>query len=351
MIKNLSLLVILLSVVMVSFFGCEGPEGPPGPAGADGADGALFCLTCHDPAVMDEKEAEYELAGHSEAYTRFNNGNCAACHSHEGYIDYGNGGQVLLAEAYTHGSTMTCGTCHSHSNNGAPAVFEEGVVPIRFNDPVVMRTLVDNMDFGDNNNVCIRCHQPRTAWSGYDDGTGDAVMITSTHAGPHYGAQSTTLMGLGGDHRLNSLLESMGPSPHGTDAGCVSCHMNEGNHSFKPAAAACEECHEVDADFDHGGLRAEIATKMATLAGLLTAVEGKAIKQDSTNTWVVIPDSTVHGILHEEAGEFHPVLGQFDRDVYSAFWNYMTVLEDQSGGVHNPPYIEALLNASIAAIE
>ena len=358
-------LLLFPLLILIVFLGCEGPEGPAGPAGpagdtgvdgadgADGADGSLFCLTCHAPESMDAKEAEFAQAGHSEPYTRFTSTSCAICHSHEGFIEYGLNGQEDLEEAFTHGSKMTCGTCHSHSNNGEPAVFDttEGSIPIRFNDSVVMLTGLDDMDFGNNSNVCVRCHQPRRGWSTYDDETGDMVMITSSHAGPHHGAQATALMGLGGDHRVNGLLESMGPSPHGA-AGCITCHMDESNHTFKPAAAACEECHDVDADFDHGGARADIATKMATLLGLLTEYEGNAIEEDSTETWVVIPDSTVHGILHvDEEGEVHPVVGQFDRAAYSAFWNYMTVMEDQSGGVHNPPYLEALLDASIAAIE
>lgn len=346
------MLAVLIS--SVGFIACEGPEGPAGPAGTDGAtgaDGALFCLSCHDATAMDQKEMEFAQAGHSEAYTRITSTSCAPCHSHEGYVEYGNNGQNLLEDAFVHGSTMTCGTCHSHKNNGSAAVFDSTEVPIRFNDPVKMLTGLDDVDYGNNSNVCARCHQPRRNWAEYDDGMGDMVMVTSSHAGPHHGNQVTPLMGLGGDHRLNGLLEGMGPTEHGTDAGCVSCHMVDGNHTFKPVAASCTGCHDVPDDFDYNGKLTEIAAKMATLAGHLTAVEGNAIERDSTGTWVVIPDSMVHGILHEEDGEYHPVLGQFERDVYSAFWNYMTVMEDQSGGVHNPPYLEALLDASILVFQ
>ncbi len=352
--KRLSILLLLPLIVFIGFIGCEGPEGPAGPAGANGdqgengADGALLCLNCHDDAGMAQKEAEFALAGHSEAYTRFNSGSCAVCHSHEGFV--ANGDQAGLEDAFVHGSTMSCGTCHSHSTNGEGKVFSADV-PLRFNDPVVMLTGVDDIDLGGESNLCVRCHQPRTTWDAYDDETGDFAFITSSHAGPHHGAQSTALMGLGGDHRLSSSLDDYGPSPHGAE-GCVSCHMNEGNHSFKPVAAACTGCHEVDGDLDHGDARAAIATKMATLAGYLTATEGHAIERDSLGVYVVIPDSMVHGPLHmDDAGEYHPVIGAFDRDVYSAFWNYMTVVEDQSGGAHNPPYMEALLNASMDVFE
>lgn len=372
--------------ILIAFLGCEGPEGPAGLTGAtgadgkdgadgekgedgqngedgedgqdgeDGAEGSLFCLTCHAPAAMDVIEGQFAQAGHSEPYTRFTSTSCAPCHSHEGYVEYGNNGQIDLDEAYTHGSKMTCGTCHSHSNNGEPAVFDttEGMVPIRFNDPVRLRTGQPDMDFGNNSNVCIRCHQPRRSWSTYDDETGDMVMLTSSHAGPHHGAQATGLMGMGGDHRLTSVSDpaGIGVMAHGTGAGCVSCHMNERNHTFKPVVAACAGCHgDMPDDFDLNGRVTAITAKMETLAGFLVDQEGNAIGRDEEGNWQVIPDSTVHGPLHFEDDEYHPVVGQYDRDVYSAFWNYMTVMEDQSGGVHNPPYMEALLDNAIAVFE
>lgn len=361
MVHRYLVLLLLPLVAILGFNACEGPEGPAGaqgeigPAGEDGADGSLFCMTCHAPEAMDEIEAEFAQAGHSEPYTRFTSTSCAPCHSHEGYVEYGLNGQEDLEQPYTHGSKMTCGTCHSHSNNGEPAVFDTsaGSVPIRFNGPVVLRTGQADMDFGNNSNVCVRCHQPRRSWSTYDDEMGDMVMVTSSHAGPHHGNQGTTLLGQNGDHRLNEVTDAstLGPATHGIDSDCISCHMNEGSHTFKPVASSCEECHDVTPEFDYNGFRTNIATKMTTLEGYLLAVEGNAIERDTSDNWVVIPDSTVQGILHEEDGELHPVVGQFDRDVYSAFWNYMTVMEDQSGGVHNPAYSEALLDNSIAVFE
>ena len=369
--KMFLILFVMMLVILPAFIGCEGPEGPAGPAGStgndgqdgedgqdgqdgeDGADGALFCLTCHEPSIMNQKEAEFAEAGHFDAYTRTTSTSCAPCHSHEGFIEYGLTGQTPLGAGFEHGSSMTCGTCHSHKNNGSGAVFDADEIPIRFNDPVVMLTGIDNMDFGNNSNLCVRCHQPRRAWTTYYDETGDSVMVTSSHAGPHHGAQVTALMGLGGDHRLNSESDAsvLGPSAHGTDSDCIKCHLVDNVHTFKPASAACVACHEVSDDFDHNDKRVLIAEKMATLAEYLLAVEGQGIERDTAGVWQVIPDSLVHGILHEEEGELHPNLGQFERDHYSAFWNYMTVLEDQSGGVHNPPYIEALLDNAIAVFE
>ncbi len=359
------LLITFVCIGMVLLISCEGPAGPAGPAGADGgvgadgtdgADGALFCLGCHDQGAMDDKAVQFAEAGHSTAYTRFTSTTCAPCHSHQGFIQYGEGGQVDLDFIFDYGSTMTCGTCHSHKLNGSPAVFDttEGWVPIRFNDPVILRTGEPDLDFGNNDNLCVRCHQPRRNWAEYDDETGDSVKVTSSHAGPHHGAQSTTLMGLGGDHRLTSISDAslLGPSTHGTGAGCVACHMYERNHTFAPAVETCEACHSsVPTDFDYNGVKTSIAAKMTTLAGLLSAIEGQGIGRDSDGVYQVIADSTVHGIVHEEEGEFHPVVGQFDRTAYSAFWNYMTVMEDQSGGIHNPAYVNALLDNAIDAIQ
>ncbi len=349
-----TVLVVIMLAMSLAFVGCEGPEGPAGADGMDGidgADGGAFCMTCHDVTVMDEKEAEFALAGHFEAYTRATSTSCAPCHSHEGFIMYGNGGQEPLEDAPAFGATMTCRTCHSHKTNGEGATFDTtaGVVPMRFDvDAVVMLTGADDMVMSNGNNMCVTCHQPRRAWTEYDDSEGDMVMVTSSHAGPHHSAQGAVLMGWGGN---TNITPDAGPATHGTGAGCIECHLTDGNHDFKPVTTSCEECHTVTADFDYGDRRANVATKMATLEALLTEATGNAIERDTTGTYVVIPDSTVHGILHEEEGEFHPVVGQFDRAVYSAFWNYMIVMEDQSGGVHNPAYIEDMLDDAIAAME
>ncbi len=352
-------LALLLSLALGLTVSCEGPAGPTGQTGAEGPAGALsslFCLGCHEPAVMDQKEVEFAEAGHSTAYTRFNRLPCAQCHSHEGFIEFGNGGQEQLEVAFEHGSTMKCGTCHAHKNNGGGAEFDTtaGWVPIRFNDPVVMRIGGDDIDFGNNSNLCVRCHQPRQGWELYDvDLTSDSVMVTSTRVGPHYGAQGTTLLGLGGDARLSSVVDitTIGPSTHGVSASCIKCHLHERNHTFKPNVVVCEACHTVSADFEYNGGKAEISEKMSTLAALLAEQTGQGIGQDTSGVYQIIPDSTVNGILYLDEGEYRIARGQFERKVFSALWNYRTVYYDQSGGVHNPAYVKALLDNAIAAMQ
>ena len=56
------------------------------------------------------------------------------------------------------------------------------------------------------------------------------------------------------------------------------------------------------------------------------------------------------GMYEVEAG--HPVVGKYDAVKGAALWNYIYIaVEDGSLGIHNPAYIKALLEESIAAFE
>ena len=54
------------------------------------------------------------------------------------------------------------------------------------------------------------------------------------------------------------------------------------------------------------------------------------------------------GILQEDN---YVVEGTFPGIQVQAVWNYRTLLEDKSKGVHNPGYTKALLNNSIEVLE
>ena len=55
------------------------------------------------------------------------------------------------------------------------------------------------------------------------------------------------------------------------------------------------------------------------------------------------------GMWDEE--EDHPVVGFYPAAEDEAMWNYILIShEDESRGVHNPGYVRALLDASLAAL-
>ncbi|WP_159520327.1 cytochrome c3 family protein [Sunxiuqinia indica] len=339
--------------------GLDGADGADGVAGADGADGEVACLVCHSTEVKEDNEREYFRSQHASGalsldYAGGRDG-CAECHSGNGFVEWVETGDVT---ANITPEAINCNTCHDiHST------FAVEDYALRITTPVDVIGVT--VDLGNSSNLCVNCHKPRRGWEDYDDGSlADSVMVTSTHAGPHHGPQTAVLMGLGGDHRIGSIdASAIGPSTHGTDvedATCVGCHMyestdeSEGGHTWWPAVESCKVCHATATDFDYKGGQTKIDLLMAQLAELLEAQEGQKIAESAPRAgdWHVVP-GTVHGIIHfdEEDKAYHPVIGQFDRDVFSAFWNFMTILEDRSHGVHNPAYAEALLLNAIEILD
>ncbi len=169
-------------------------------------------------------------------------------------------------------------------------------------------------------NLCVNCHQPRRVLSEADaDGN---IAITSSHWGPHYGAQSSMLLGVGG-------ATAGSPALHYSliDGGCVSCHLGENDdHSFVPTVAACTQCHSDAESFDINGAVTEIEAMIDELgAGLVAA-----------------------GPLDDE---FHPIPTTTTAALAAPVWNYRHIYQDHSHGVHNPAYTKELLEAGLAALE
>ena len=120
------------------------------------------------------------------------------------------------------------------------------------------------------------------------------------------------------------------PSPHYSTVKdtCITCHMGgagpNASHSFAPNVATCVSCHPDATDFNMNGAQTELDAKIDTLkADLITA-----------------------GLL-DKTGAI--VAGNYPEAQANALWNYLLVaVEDKSNGVHNMPYAEALIDASLA---
>ena len=96
---------------------------------------------------------------------------------------------------------------------------------------------------------------------------------------------------------------------------------------------------------------------MATLGDLLANAVGQAVARDSNGDYQpvfeadgVTPVETV-GIVHFTDGEWHPARGLFDLKIAEAGWNFLFILEDKSGGIHNPDYAKSIIKNSIAAMQ
>ena len=256
---------------------------------------------------------------------------CAQCHGEEGYIDYINLGEAM--DGYENPSPISCTTCHDqHStfdfeNDGFDFA-------LRTFDPVTL--VLDpsyTLDFGNTSNNCITCHQPRSSYPvPADDGTG-LYEITSTRFGPHHGPQSTMFEGiLGANVPGAEGYPGIASTTHRQASSCTQCHMApsddiaEGLHSWNiniATSSVCTSCHTT------GPVPDQIAgfdTDIASLKQLLNDV----------------------GIINVEN---RSALGTYPVKQAQAAWNYMTLIEDRSKGIHNPAYTKALLKNSIEALE
>lgn len=324
-----------LMIVLAVFFGffivisCEGPEGPTGADGIDGTDGVdgnVTCFDCHSDENLEMKRAEFAISQHSSgsiavAYAG-GRGYCSPCHSHEQFVAAAEG---LEAQNVANPSPWECSTCH-----GLHTTFEEVDYALRATSA---EWGADGTTFElGNSNLCAVCHQSRTAEPNIDV-PGDTFEITSTHYGPHHGAQANVLAGFGFAEIDGSVAYPAAGSSFHLVASCVGCHMSEftdgeGGHSFNPSLVACNNCHATS-DFNYGGVQAEVEELLDELRDLLIAAG-------------VVAGDDVDG--------YHPVVGTYPMAHARAFFNWVGLDEDRSLGAHNPKYVKALLKNSIDAM-
>ncbi len=377
--KNLMLIRLLVVVALSLLFvqctsdpipgppGADGIDGIDGVDGVDGADGIASCVSCHSDATMDIVEASFDVSSHGSGFVFTFTGprdDCASCHSNLGHQDFLAFGEVDPG-SLTNNSPITCATCHdSHDTFD----FENDGIDyaLRSIEPVALELDPNTViDFGGTSNNCTICHQPRDSYViPAEDGTGTYVVAT-TRFGPHHGPQSTMLEGIMGANIAGSVgYPGVASAVHRTGASCVSCHMgestdiNEGLHSWNVTEASCVACHS-------NGIPSELAgftEDMAILKQLLSEVVGEEFEEDSEGNPVFDMDGNPVGTGVPVVGlivDDFPNPGDTDRSREGIFttaeaqaaWNYMTLLEDQSSGTHNPAYSRALLTNSIEALQ
>lgn len=342
--KSKSLLIVLgILVVALVLTACgageQGPPGPAGPAGPAGPEGPagpagdsvamevgdLTCTECHnDTAIITGKKVPWEASVHGSgtaaAYAGGRDG-CAACHSGAAF-------SMMVAEGATPGTWegtladvthQDCRTCHQ-----IHVTYTGEDWALETTDPVAMYAFEDVTYEGGSGNLCANCHQFRRTIAEAD---ADGNIEVTRHYGPHYGAQSAILVGVGG-----AGVEG-NPAAHYSmvENTCVACHLGENDsHTFLPSVSACQECHSGIEDFDFSGLQTEVHDMLMELQEKLVAA----------------------GLLTvDEAGEAHEVQGIFPAAQTEALWNYITIEHDASSGVHNPKYTKDLLEYSLSVFE
>lgn len=364
---KISYLIILMSSLMI--LGCtHDTEYIAGPAGADGIDGidghdgldgadgsAAVCIACHSASHRDPINTSYILSGHGSggSWARGTSGTCAQCHNDQGYVDYlsglfvdENGIQSAHPDGYAVSNPISCTGCHSDhrsfdfENDGNDYALRN-IAPVSLVlDPTLLIDFKNDSNPLGTSNACITCHQPRPSYP-IPAGTGD-YTITSSRFGPHHGPQSTILEGIMGANIAGSTgYPGVGSATHRSGSSCISCHMGEttdgtdGAHSWKPTLNSCIACHDTMTAIPDG--IGGFAADFEILHNLLVA---KGYISES---------GSVLGASGSNAGSSNPLVVPV-KDA-QAIWNYKTVEEDQSNGIHNPAYTRALLKNSIEALQ
>ena len=319
----------LLSVAFIFgafFMSCEGPEGP---AGEDGIDGNAICLECHNSTTQDLVAEQYEESTHATSnlmytgetvYQYANRVDCAKCHTNEGFIETQHTGLDTVAAAFGIPTRIQCETCHDfHESLDFETDGEDYAMRKTTPIALVMDEGATTIDFGDNSNLCGECHQPRTE---APTGTAD-FTVTSTHYGPHHGPQATLVEGIKGYEVAGTETYPSSQHAHRTGASCVTCHMHEQNHTME---ASLDACNDGLTDFDYNDVQTTVENKLAALQSALQTA----------------------GLLDAD-GEI--ITGTYPVEHVGALYNYEMIIDDKSMGVHNPPYITALLQNSIEALQ
>ena len=355
---NFKHLLMLLAVALFIVVSCtkEGAQGPAGPAGADGTngtdgtdgvDGNAACIVCHTIVKKDAVTAKYKMSTHFNSNMMYTGQTvyqyagegpgrttCTGCHSEQGFVAWQYTGELTYPDTNGLQTAMPVGCLACHDTHDTFDFENDGVdYALRASDPVELIMFTEEsvvLDMGGSSNLCVNCHQPRTAGP-EDDGTGN-FTITSPYWGPHHGPHSTTLEGIGA-YEVGTGYPTPGSSTHRTQASCTSCHMYKategtdeetGGHTWHVAIESCTGCHPGATDFNINGVQTQVAD-------LLTQLKQKFV---DNNMW--------------DAEADHILPGTYLLDQTGAYYNYVWALEDRSGGVHNPSYIKTMLNNSIA---
>ncbi len=322
--------------------GMDGVNGIDGIDGADGVDGTTSCVACHSVSYREPIEMAYENSAHGMggSWARGTSATCARCHNNEGFQDYLSnlfidslGFATADPLGYSVSNPITCTGCHDNhrsfdfENDGNDFAVRT-LDPVNlFIDPNVQIDIRNASDELGRSNLCVHCHQPRNS---YDiPGPTSDYEITSSRFGPHHGPQSTILEGIMGANIAGSAgYPGVGAAGHRQGSSCISCHMGEttdgtdGGHTWSPTENTCITCHTNGAPSEVTGY----AQDLQRLHDLLVAA----------------------GSIDEDGSA---IPGTYSAEVAQATWNYITLEEDQSHGIHNPNYVKALLQNSIEALE
>jgi hypothetical protein len=336
--------------------GQDGVDGVDGVDGQDGVSGTASCVACHNNTTRDAVAAGFAVSLHAIGETweergfYFGRTSCSKCHSGLGYEQFIETGEIIGSPDLE--VPLSCNSCHSShetfdfENDGPDyALRNTGPTSLDLASSI-------NLDFGDASNNCITCHQPRNSYEIPTLNSDGTYVVTSVRFGPHHSPQSTMLEGILGAEITfegSEAYPAPGTAGHRTGSSCVQCHMGDsddpelGGHSWNVFDDTCVRCHPPLEE------ATGVTDDMATLLALLQQVEGEGFDEDADGN--ITPNGEVVIGIIQPGSESSTNPGIFSDVAAMAAWNYKTIYEDQSKGIHNPEYTKALLKNSIQALQ
>jgi hypothetical protein len=348
---------------------------------------AGVCGKCHGEPARHGRYQEWSISGHANfgstatvpttegALILGINPGCSGCHSAQGSAVYFAQLQsgipnrnITLPAGLTVDTVQpqTCAVCHDPHDPGTTSSAGTDAQPRITGNTPLLAAGFDAIGVG-KGAICITCHNSRNG--GWNDTTvtpnvyranlhedGDAHFGTlAAFAAPHEAAQGDVLMG------RNAYFVSGVRGPHSlVPNACVNCHMDsvaapselgystQTNHTFQADLTICAKCHGA---FDGAGLQAATA---AGLDDLVATINAKivALYETAGATAVVTPGRTPT-IVVTGATPFSGNLSTYltgkaasagSVDTFAkANWNYELVAVDNSGGVHNPSFVQDVI--------
>lgn len=322
MVRKKLLLFILVLAIPIMIVGCrQAPDPTPGESPAKEEQ-----QEDHTEAIRKEwaESAHATATNADEPNSPAKREECMLCHDGRAFAR-----QIASTEDLSTDEPVgqDCATCHEGHGK---EVWESGLAQLPSGEV---------RDGGGA--LCMSCHNARK------------TPDPAARPAPHASAQADMVMGTNG-FQVEGVNYSSSPHTAVKDT-CFGCHMADlgggyPSHTFESDVQACESCHQgirtinmkAKADYDGDGTVEGFQDEVDGLLKLLhDTIEARL--EGGTFT-------TGHGQIvftSQDGSEINDV----PADLYHAAWNYYLVVNDDSGGIHNPVYAVQLLQQSILMLD